>query len=160
MQSLAVKLSLAIISHYSVCNRKLCSTLLVCMLHVRAKSCKSPRCHRPVWPTCSQTNKTCLGSPRLQLIKYGVMDRQAAIRDLACWESLYLAGRMHKPVVTLKSCTGVVGAQKRNVRAAIATALLLCSHSFTKMQFLHTLCGISYHGAELHVLKCCCGTCV
>jgi translocator assembly and maintenance protein 41 len=75
------------------------------------------------------------------------MERQAAIRDLTRWEFLYLAGRMHKPVLTLQSCSEVVAAQRQNVRAAIATALLLCSHSFTKMQFLHTLCAISYYGA-------------
>lgn len=84
---------------------------------------------------------------RVQLIKYGVMERSSAVRDLLSWELLYLAGRLHKPVLTLKTCSEVLSAQRRNVSAAVVTALLLCKKRFTKEQFLHSLCGISYHGA-------------
>jgi len=36
-----------------------------------------------------------------QALKYGVMSRAAALRDLTDWESLYLAGRMQKPVLRI-----------------------------------------------------------
>ena len=36
-------------------------------------------------------------------IKYGVVSVSALLDDLRCWRSLYLAGRMHKPVQTVKS---------------------------------------------------------
>ena len=87
--------------------------------------------------------------PCAQLIKYGVMERSTAVKDLLSWELLYLAGRLHKPVQTLKACSEVLAAQKRNVSAAIATALLLCKKRFTKDQFLHSLCAVSYHGASI-----------
>ena len=47
------------------------------------------------------------------------------MRDLVTWETLYVAGRMHKPVATLASDTRVATAADANLRAALACALLL-----------------------------------
>ena len=50
--------------------------------------------------------------------------------DLGGWRHLYVAGRMHKPVVTLTQHQGVAQRQEANVRAATATALLLLPRQF------------------------------
>lgn len=41
---------------------------------------------------------TMKGYLLLQLIKYGVIDVARLTHDLQAWESLYVSGRMHKPV--------------------------------------------------------------
>ena len=48
-----------------------------------------------------------------KLVKYGVISTQRLIDDLTRWESLYIAGRMHKPVSPLDRERKVAGAQHR-----------------------------------------------
>ena len=64
-------------------------------------------------------------APASQLIKYGVVRTGAACEDLSHWNSLYVAGRMQKPVMTLRSDARVVAAAADNLRCALAAALLL-----------------------------------
>ena len=66
-------------------------------------------------------------SPALpcQTVKYGVIDTARLVRDLLTWETLYVAGRMHKPVATLAADTRVSTAADANLRSALAAALLL-----------------------------------
>lgn len=62
----------------------------------------------------------------LPKMKYGVVDKEDLVRDLVDWDSLYLAGRMHKPTLSIVTKDDdVLRAQTQNLRAAMATALLL-----------------------------------
>jgi len=66
----------------------------------------------------------------LPKMKYGVVDKKDLVGDLVDWDSLYLAGRMHKPTLSIiANDDDVLEAQRTNLRAAMATALLLSSES-------------------------------
>mmetsp|Transcript_58919 Transcript_58919/g.166168 ORF Transcript_58919/g.166168 Transcript_58919/m.166168 type:complete len:334 (-) Transcript_58919:32-1033(-) len=62
--------------------------------------------------------------------KYGVMSVQSLLRDLTEWDSLYMAGRLHKPCVlehhgqSGQEYARIEGAIVRNRRAALSAALL------------------------------------
>jgi len=70
-------------------------------------------------------------------LKYGVMDVQDLASDLQNWDSLYVAGRMHKPTATIildhdRDGTDLWGLQQQhNLPAAVSMALLLeaCNNS-------------------------------
>lgn len=83
-------------------------------------------------------------------IKYGVISTGPLVNDLLDWETLYVAGRLHKPVEIL-SLAGpkadlVKKALKINIQSAIHTALLLLEESFTEKELYITIAGISYIG--------------
>uniref|UniRef100_A0A2P2I9T9 Phosphatidate cytidylyltransferase, mitochondrial n=1 Tax=Hirondellea gigas TaxID=1518452 RepID=A0A2P2I9T9_9CRUS len=83
------------------------------------------------------------------LIKYGVISRGALIADLLEWETLYVAGRLHKPVLMLHLAskdTELRRALQVNLYAAVHTSLLLLPDTFTEQHFYHTLAGLSYAG--------------
>ena len=52
-------------------------------------------------------------------------------RDLRDWDQLYVAGRMQKPVLTLRRDATLAEANRGNVDAALAAALLLLPGRFT-----------------------------
>ncbi|KAA0175519.1 hypothetical protein FNF27_02929 [Cafeteria roenbergensis] len=83
-----------------------------------------------------------------QHMKYGIATVEALQRDLVDWESLYVAGRMHKPVRVILDDTGdaFTAAMERNRRAAVAAALLQLPESFTVRDFLVAVAGLSYAG--------------
>lgn len=68
-----------------------------------------------------------------QLIKYGVVRMAALQRDLLHWNSLYCAGRLHKPVATLRQHAAVTAAQQHNLQAALRVALLLLPQKFSTL---------------------------
>jgi len=80
------------------------------------------------------------------LCKYGVISSSRLLSDLLHWDSLYVAGRMQKPVATLASCKRVAAASERNLQAALACALLLLPARFSELQLHAELCGLSYTG--------------
>ncbi|KAF3928549.1 hypothetical protein ABW21_db0207061 [Orbilia brochopaga] len=80
------------------------------------------------------------------MIKYGVVNLDTFCRDLADWETLYLAGRMHKPVKILRDDSKVRLANQANLLSALRVALLLLPEQFTEEQLYHTIAGISYMG--------------
>lgn len=65
------------------------------------------------------------------MIKYGVIGTQLLYDDLQHWDSLYIAGRMQKPVLMLKDYAKLPLARKNNLDAAFTMALLLLPECFS-----------------------------
>ena len=80
------------------------------------------------------------------LIKYGVVNLDTLCRDLSEWDSLYLAGRLQKPVKILRDDARVRLANQVNLISAVRTALLLLPDTFTEQELYSTIAGISYMG--------------
>lgn len=80
------------------------------------------------------------------LIKYGVVNIDTLCRDLTDWDTLYLAGRLHKPVKILRDDARVRLANQINLLSALRTALLLLPEKFTERELYNTVAGISYLG--------------
>ena len=80
------------------------------------------------------------------LIKYGVVNIDTLCRDLSEWNTLYLAGRLQKPVKILRDHPAVRVANQINLISAVRTALLLLPSDFTEQDLYATIAGISYLG--------------
>lgn len=80
------------------------------------------------------------------LIKYGVVNLDTLCRDLSQWDTLYLAGRLQKPVKILRDDPRVRLANQVNLLSALRTALLLLPPKFTERDLYKTIAGISYLG--------------
>ncbi|KAI0021300.1 mitochondrial matrix Mmp37-domain-containing protein [Xylariomycetidae sp. FL0641] len=80
------------------------------------------------------------------LIKYGVVNLDTLCRDLSEWDTLYLAGRLHKPVKILRDDPRVRLSNQINLLSALRTALLLLPPTFTEQELYATIAGISYLG--------------
>lgn len=80
------------------------------------------------------------------LIKYGVVNLDTLCRDLSTWDTLYLAGRLQKPVKILRDDPRVRLANQVNLISAVRTALLLLPPKFTEQDLYKTITGISYLG--------------
>lgn len=84
-----------------------------------------------------------------RLVKYGVIDRADLQRDLRDWETLYLSGRLHKPVLFVHGPSqdkGLHADLQQNLQHALSTALLLLPESFSAEEFFVAIAGISYAG--------------
>ncbi|TPX37418.1 phosphatidate cytidylyltransferase [Synchytrium microbalum] len=79
-------------------------------------------------------------------IKYGVISMETLLQDLKYWETLYVAGRMQKPLAVLRDDARVSLANQQNLRNAVRTALLLLPHEFTEEDLFLTIVALSYHG--------------
>lgn len=86
------------------------------------------------------------------LIKYGVVNLDTLCTDLSEWNTLYLAGRLQKPVKILRDDPRVRLANQVNLISALRTALLLLPPSFTEQELYGTIAGISYMGDPRMVL--------
>ncbi|KAI1497260.1 mitochondrial matrix Mmp37-domain-containing protein [Biscogniauxia marginata] len=80
------------------------------------------------------------------LIKYGVVNLDTLCRDLSEWDTLYLAGRLHKPVKILRDDPRVRLSNQMNLLSALRTALLLLPSTFSEQELYATIAGISYLG--------------
>lgn len=80
------------------------------------------------------------------LIKYGVVNIDTLCKDLRDWDTLYVAGRLHKPVKILRDHPQVRLANQINLMGALRTALLLLPPTFTEKELYSTIAGISYLG--------------
>ncbi|THD00502.1 hypothetical protein EYZ11_000066 [Aspergillus tanneri] len=80
------------------------------------------------------------------LIKYGVVNLDTLCQDLSQWDTLYLAGRLHKPVKILRDHPRVRLANQMNLLAAVRVALLLLPEQFSEFQLYSTIAAISYMG--------------
>lgn len=79
-------------------------------------------------------------------IKYGVVSIDKLCKDLIDWETLYLAGRMHKPVKILRDDSRVRLANQVNLTEAVRVALLTLPENFTEQELFDRIAGISYKG--------------
>lgn len=99
-------------------------------------------------------------------LKYGVVSSDDLIRDLIHWDYLYLAGRMHKPIVSIelslnsnekitsKRTNEIDYAQRTNLLSAVSASLLLhsssydeeCNSSISTSKLYNTIAGLSYSG--------------
>ncbi|ORY95948.1 mitochondrial matrix Mmp37 [Syncephalastrum racemosum] len=80
------------------------------------------------------------------LIKYGVVSIDRLCKDLIDWETLYLAGRMHKPVKILRDDARVRLANQVNLTEAVRVALLTLPEKFSEKELFERIAGISYVG--------------
>ncbi|KAK2726907.1 hypothetical protein QYM36_007677 [Artemia franciscana] len=82
------------------------------------------------------------------VIKYGVVSRESFIEDLLDWNSLYVSGRLHKPVLVLQNYDDgdIKMALEQNLYSALHASLLLLPESFTEERLCHTLASLSYRG--------------
>ena len=80
------------------------------------------------------------------MIKYGVIERARLEADLRGWESLYVSGRMHKPVCILQPHHGIAEANRVNLRSALAAALLLMPEEVGEVELYRCICQLSYRG--------------
>ncbi|TKA80731.1 hypothetical protein B0A49_01148 [Cryomyces minteri] len=80
------------------------------------------------------------------MIKYGVVNLDTIRTDLTEWNTLYIAGRMQKPVKIVTDDPGVKLANQVNLMGAVRTALLLLPETFTETQLYTAIAGISYMG--------------
>ena len=80
------------------------------------------------------------------IIKYGVISENTLIDDLTNWTTLYVAGRLHKPVKKLVSNNKIDSAIQLNLEHALNAALLLLPVEFSEQQLFETIAGLSYKG--------------
>ncbi|KIJ61099.1 hypothetical protein HYDPIDRAFT_177171 [Hydnomerulius pinastri MD-312] len=85
-------------------------------------------------------------------IKYGVTTVDTLCADLLNWRTLYLAGRMHKPLRIIKDDARVRLTQQVNLTSALRTALLTLPAQFTQRELFTAIAGISYAGDPRMVL--------
>ena len=81
-------------------------------------------------------------------LKYGVVERERLLHDLQNWSYLYIAGRLHKPTVTVLTDDNILHAQEnRNLPGALAAGLLLLEReTFPADLLFHTIASLSYQG--------------
>ncbi|KAF2721270.1 mitochondrial matrix Mmp37 [Polychaeton citri CBS 116435] len=80
------------------------------------------------------------------MIKYGVVNLDTLCTDLTDWSTLYLAGRLQKPVKILRDDPRVRLANQVNLISALRTALLMLPETFTERQLYEQIAGLSYLG--------------
>ncbi|CAG8522911.1 5382_t:CDS:2, partial [Ambispora gerdemannii] len=80
------------------------------------------------------------------LIKYGVVSIDTLCKDLLDWDTLYVSGRMHKPIKILKDNARVRLANQVNLVSAFRTALLLLPKNFTAEELYIKIAELSYQG--------------
>ncbi|SMY19177.1 unnamed protein product [Zymoseptoria tritici ST99CH_1A5] len=80
------------------------------------------------------------------MIKYGVVHLDTLARDLSNWDTLYLAGRLQKPVKILRDDPRIRLANQVNLISALRTALLMLPEKFTERQLYERIAGLSYMG--------------
>eukprot|EP00055_Hartaetosiga_balthica_P013882 m.73237 g.73237 ORF g.73237 m.73237 type:complete len:305 (-) comp8413_c0_seq8:519-1433(-) len=84
-----------------------------------------------------------------QLVKYGVVDEKDMLDDLLNWNTLYVSGRLHKPVNILQlpdSDSTIQDALAFNLRAASTVALLTLPKQFTEFDLFVAISSLSYTG--------------
>ncbi|KAM5279852.1 phosphatidate cytidylyltransferase, mitochondrial [Ctenodactylus gundi] len=83
-----------------------------------------------------------------RLIKYGVISTGVLIEDLLHWSTLYVAGRLQKPVkiVALSEDITLRSALDKNLRSAVTAAFLMLPESFSEEDLFVEIARLSYSG--------------
>lgn len=79
------------------------------------------------------------------IFKYGVIDIKDFRQDLQSWYTLYIAGRLHKPVLTLRD-EGLSDLITHNLESAVHAALLQLPEKFSENDLYTAIAGLSYRG--------------
>ncbi|XP_066474092.1 phosphatidate cytidylyltransferase, mitochondrial isoform X2 [Tiliqua scincoides] len=83
-----------------------------------------------------------------RVIKYGVISTDALIEDLLRWKTLYVAGRLQKPVkiLTQNENGKLQAALANNLKSAVTAAFLMLPESFSEEDLYMQIAGLSYSG--------------
>ncbi|XP_056590867.1 phosphatidate cytidylyltransferase, mitochondrial isoform X2 [Triplophysa dalaica] len=83
-----------------------------------------------------------------RVIKYGVMSTDTLMDDLFNWKTLYVAGRLHKPVrILLQNDSGKLrAALVGNLKSAVIASFLMLPESFSEEDLFLQIAGLSYSG--------------
>nr|XP_047902100.1 phosphatidate cytidylyltransferase, mitochondrial isoform X2 [Anser cygnoides]XP_047902101.1 phosphatidate cytidylyltransferase, mitochondrial isoform X2 [Anser cygnoides] len=83
-----------------------------------------------------------------RMIKYGVISTDALIDDLLHWRTLYVAGRLQKPVkiLTQNENGKLQAALISNLKSAVTAAFLMLPESFSEEDLYMQIAGLSYSG--------------
>lgn len=79
-------------------------------------------------------------------IKYGTISLSRLKEDLEEWQTLYVAGRLHKPAIIITSPPQIHAAQAKNLEHALNASALLLPQRFSKKQLFLCAAGLSYLG--------------
>ncbi|XP_025901837.1 phosphatidate cytidylyltransferase, mitochondrial isoform X3 [Nothoprocta perdicaria] len=82
------------------------------------------------------------------MIKYGVISTDVLIDDLFHWKTLYVAGRLQKPVkiLTQNENGKLQAALISNLKSAVTAAFLMLPESFSEEDLYMQIAGLSYSG--------------
>ncbi|XP_038711882.1 phosphatidate cytidylyltransferase, mitochondrial isoform X4 [Tripterygium wilfordii] len=80
------------------------------------------------------------------MFKYGIVRMHDLIRDVLTWDRFYLSGRLQKPVQILVDNLEIAEVNSVNLKAAVASALLLLPSQFTEEDLYAKICSLSYMG--------------
>lgn len=87
-----------------------------------------------------------------RMIKYGVVSIETALLDLDLWQTMYIAGRLQKPVAFFGSPDWLKAANQRNLESALNLGILLLASrkkkltKFTPSELFEEIALISYMG--------------
>uniref|UniRef100_A0A8C7EB82 Phosphatidate cytidylyltransferase, mitochondrial n=1 Tax=Nothoprocta perdicaria TaxID=30464 RepID=A0A8C7EB82_NOTPE len=83
-----------------------------------------------------------------RMIKYGVISTDVLIDDLFHWKTLYVAGRLQKPVkiLTQNENGKLQAALISNLKSAVTAAFLMLPESFSEEDLYMQIAGLSYSG--------------
>uniref|UniRef100_A0A8C9Y9F3 Phosphatidate cytidylyltransferase, mitochondrial n=1 Tax=Sander lucioperca TaxID=283035 RepID=A0A8C9Y9F3_SANLU len=83
-----------------------------------------------------------------RIIKYGVISTESLIDDLSHWKTMYVAGRLHKPVkMMVQNENGKLrAALVANLKSAVIASFLMLPESFTEEDLFLQIAGLSYAG--------------
>ncbi len=80
-------------------------------------------------------------------LKYGVTSTQNLADDLTNWSSMYLAGRLHKPVAIVENTPQLLFLNQFNLANAVKLSILLLNQKrITESELYLTIAGLSYMG--------------
>ncbi|KAH3671698.1 hypothetical protein OGAPHI_000403 [Ogataea philodendri] len=80
-------------------------------------------------------------------LKYGVTSMKSLVSDLMNWDTMYLSGRLHKPVAVVRNAPKISLLNQYNLTNAIKLALLLVNKSdISEYELYHQIAELSYLG--------------